>query len=166
MARPIKHDGGLYKRTGSKIWWMRYRDKAGNRQRESTLTEELGRSAEIPQRAIGASQGQQYTAGAAPRAGSHIWGLGGFLLGEFLQTAVPHYAKKTHEINELRAETPERYVRKHQTRERDRRRHRDVSSSTAQAASAQVKAKNGFVEKRHTEGNDSTSGIASGCGAC
>ena len=37
MARPVKHDGGLYKRTGSKIWWMRYRDKDGNRQRESTL---------------------------------------------------------------------------------------------------------------------------------
>ena len=29
MARPVKHDGGLYKREGSKIWWMRYRDKDG-----------------------------------------------------------------------------------------------------------------------------------------
>jgi len=27
MARPVKHDGGLYKREESKIWWMRYRDK-------------------------------------------------------------------------------------------------------------------------------------------
>ena len=40
MARPIKHDGGLYKRPGSKVWWMRYRDKAGQRQRESTRTED------------------------------------------------------------------------------------------------------------------------------
>src|SRR6478609_669531 len=24
LARPVKHDGGLYKREGSKIWWMRY----------------------------------------------------------------------------------------------------------------------------------------------
>ena len=40
MARPVKHDGGLYKRTGSKIWWMRYRDKevtaSGNRPLQKT----------------------------------------------------------------------------------------------------------------------------------
>ena len=40
MARPIKHDGGLYKREGSAIWWMQYRDKTGVRQRESTGTED------------------------------------------------------------------------------------------------------------------------------
>jgi integrase len=40
MARPIKHDGDLFKRKGSKIWWMQYRDKAGKRQRESTGTED------------------------------------------------------------------------------------------------------------------------------
>ncbi len=40
LARPVKHDGGLYKREESKIWWMRYRDKDGVRQRESTLTED------------------------------------------------------------------------------------------------------------------------------
>ena len=38
MARPVKHDGGLFPRKGSKIWWMRYRDKDGTRRRESTLT--------------------------------------------------------------------------------------------------------------------------------
>ena len=42
MARPRKHDGGLYKRQGSKVWWMRYRDKSGIRHRESTLTEDWG----------------------------------------------------------------------------------------------------------------------------
>lgn len=42
MARPVKHDGGLYKREGSKIWWMRYRDTDGGRRRESTLTEDWG----------------------------------------------------------------------------------------------------------------------------
>lgn len=36
MARPIKHDGSLYQRAGSAVWWMQYRDKAGERQREST----------------------------------------------------------------------------------------------------------------------------------
>jgi len=40
MARPSKHDGVLYKRTGSKIWWMRYRDRDGKRYLESTNTEE------------------------------------------------------------------------------------------------------------------------------
>src|ERR1035437_4488541 len=29
LAGPVKHDGSLYKREGSKIWWMRYRDKDG-----------------------------------------------------------------------------------------------------------------------------------------
>lgn len=42
MARPVKHDGGLYKREGSKIWWMWYRDKDGIRRRESTLQEDWG----------------------------------------------------------------------------------------------------------------------------
>src|SRR5580700_4587955 len=42
LARPVKHDGGLYKRDGSKVWWMRYRDKDGIRRRESTLTEDWG----------------------------------------------------------------------------------------------------------------------------
>ena len=38
----MKHDGGLYKREGSKVWWMRYRDKEGVRRLESTLTEDWG----------------------------------------------------------------------------------------------------------------------------
>ena len=42
MARPVKHDGGLYKRDESKVWWMGYRDKDGIRRRESTLTEDWG----------------------------------------------------------------------------------------------------------------------------
>ena len=42
MARPVKHDGGLYKRDGSKVLWMWYRDKDGIRRRESTLTEDWG----------------------------------------------------------------------------------------------------------------------------
>lgn len=40
MARPVKHDGGLYKREGSKVWWMAYRDKDGVRRRESTQSED------------------------------------------------------------------------------------------------------------------------------
>jgi integrase len=36
MPRPSKHDGVLYRRKESAIWWMRYRDKRGERQFEST----------------------------------------------------------------------------------------------------------------------------------
>ena len=36
MARPSKHDGVLYRRDGSQFWWMRYRDRAGQRRQEPT----------------------------------------------------------------------------------------------------------------------------------
>jgi len=38
MARPSKHDGVVYKRNDSNVWWMRYRDKTGRRRLESTNT--------------------------------------------------------------------------------------------------------------------------------
>ena len=38
MARPRKHDGVIYQRNDSRIWWMRYRDKNGRRCLESTNT--------------------------------------------------------------------------------------------------------------------------------
>ena len=39
MGRPVQHDGVVFRREGSKFWWMSYRDKTGKRQRESTFTE-------------------------------------------------------------------------------------------------------------------------------
>lgn len=36
MPRPSKHDGVLYRRKESAIWWMRYRDTCGERHFEST----------------------------------------------------------------------------------------------------------------------------------
>ena len=38
MARPNRHDGVVYKRNDSDLWWMRYRDKTGRRRLESTHT--------------------------------------------------------------------------------------------------------------------------------
>ena len=38
MARPREHDGVVYKRNDSNVWWMRYRDRAGTRCLESTNT--------------------------------------------------------------------------------------------------------------------------------
>src|SRR5580698_11659341 len=40
MARPSKHDGVLYKRQDSSIWWMRYRDRDGKRCLESTSSDD------------------------------------------------------------------------------------------------------------------------------
>ena len=40
MARPSKHDGVVYRRKDSNVWWMRYRDKSGCRRLESTHTED------------------------------------------------------------------------------------------------------------------------------
>jgi integrase len=38
MARPRKHDGVVYRRTGTQFWWMRYWDRAGTRREEPTGT--------------------------------------------------------------------------------------------------------------------------------
>lgn len=39
MARPSKHDGVVYRRKETNVWWMRYRDTSGKRHLESTGTE-------------------------------------------------------------------------------------------------------------------------------
>ena len=40
MARPSRHDGVLYQRRGSNHWWMRYRDRDGQRRQETTKTDD------------------------------------------------------------------------------------------------------------------------------
>ena len=40
MARPRKHDGVVYKRSGTTVLWMCYLDRDGKRIRESTLTQD------------------------------------------------------------------------------------------------------------------------------
>jgi integrase len=40
MARLRQHDGVVFRRKESKVWWIRYRDRNGIRRRESTLTED------------------------------------------------------------------------------------------------------------------------------
>jgi integrase len=40
MARPSRHDGVLYKRGDSNIWWMRYRDRDGKRRLETTNSDD------------------------------------------------------------------------------------------------------------------------------
>jgi integrase len=40
MGRPVEHDGAVYRRKETKFWWMRYRERDGTPQRESTSTED------------------------------------------------------------------------------------------------------------------------------
>jgi hypothetical protein len=97
MARPVKHDGGLYKRSESKIWWMQYRDKIGQRQRESTGSEDWNEAQRILRERLQARdnnslpslrRGQELTFGEWAR----------FYLENFSKP--PFRAKKTHEVNE------------------------------------------------------------------
>ncbi len=144
MARPVKHDGGLYKREGSKIWWMRYRDKDGVRQRESTLTEDWD---EAQKRLRERLQARDNNTLPALRRGQDLtFGEGSdFYLENFSRP--PFRAQKTHEVNqralkhlrkmfestklaELTADDIEMYLRK---RLKQR---------------ALVKTKDGFVEKQ------------------
>ena len=38
MPRARKYDGVVYRRTGTQIWWIRYRDRKGVARRESSQT--------------------------------------------------------------------------------------------------------------------------------
>ena len=40
MSRRIEHDGTVFRRKGTKFWWMRYRERDGSRRRESTFTDD------------------------------------------------------------------------------------------------------------------------------
>ncbi len=97
MARPIKHDGGLFKRTGSKVWWMQYRDKAGERQRESTGTEDWN---EAQQRLRERLQARDNNSLSSLRRGQELafgeWA--DFYLENFSRP--PFRALKTHEVNQ------------------------------------------------------------------
>jgi hypothetical protein len=113
LARPVKHDGGLYKREGSKIWWMRYRDKDGVRQRESTLTEDWD---EAQKRLRERLQARDNNTLPALRRGQDLtfgeWS--DFYLEKFLPAAIPRAEDPRSES--ARAEAPEKDVREHQTR--------------------------------------------------
>ena len=97
MARPVKHDGSLYKREGSKVWWMRYRDKEGVRQRESTFTEDWD---EAQKRLRERLQARDNNTLLALRRGQDLkfgeWS--DFYLENFSKP--PFRAPKTHEVNQ------------------------------------------------------------------
>lgn len=97
MARPIKHDGSLYKRAGSAVWWMQYRDKAGARQRESTGTEDWDEAQKRLRERLGARDNN--TLSSLRRGQDLAFGeWAEFYLQNF--SAPPFRALKTHEVNQ------------------------------------------------------------------
>ena len=97
MARPIKHDGGLYKRQGSAIWWMQYRDKSGIRQRESTGTEDWNEAQQSLRERL---QARDNNTLPAIRRG-HDLGFGEWADSYLEKFSKPPFrAPKTHGVNE------------------------------------------------------------------
>ena len=97
MARPRKHDGGLFRRDGSKFWWMQYRDNDGVRHRESTFTEDWEEAQRLLRERL---QARDSNALPALRRGKSLtfgeWA--DFYLENFSQP--PFRAPKTHEVNQ------------------------------------------------------------------
>ena len=86
-GKTSKHDGGLYKREGSKIWWMWYRDKGGVRRRESTLTEDWDEAQKCLRERLQARDNN--TLPALRRGRNLLLGSGRIFIGELLQAAIP-----------------------------------------------------------------------------
>ena len=143
MARPVKHDGGLYKRDGSKIWWMWYRDKEGVRQRESTLTEDWTEAQKYLRERLQARDNN--TLPALHRGQDLNFGeWADFYLENFSKP--PFRAQKTHEVNER--------ALKHLRTMFDNTRLAEFTADDIEAylrsrlkARVLVKAKDGFVKK-------------------
>src|ERR1700743_3879719 len=97
MARPSKHDGVVYRRKDSKIWWMRYRDRDGIRRLESTNTDDW-QEAQRQLRERLQARGNKTL--ATVRRGEQLtfgeWA--DFFIDNYSKP--PHRAVKTHEVNE------------------------------------------------------------------
>jgi len=98
MARPSKHDGVVYRRNDSNIWWMRYRDRSGSRHLESTHTEDWQEAQrQLRERLQARDDGTLPTV----RRGEHL------TFGEWVEFFMEHYSKppiraaKTHRANQM-----------------------------------------------------------------
>jgi hypothetical protein len=87
MARPGRHDGVLYERTNSSVWWMRYRDRDGRRCLETTGTEDWQ---EAQRKLRGRLQARDQNTLPTVRRGEKllIQRMGGFFPGELF--SAPH----------------------------------------------------------------------------
>lgn len=102
MARPSRHDGVVYQRNDSKIWWMRYRDKSGCRRLESTQTEDWQEAQRQLRERLQARDNNTLD---IVRKGEQL------LFSEWADFFLEHYSKppiraaKTHEANESALKT-------------------------------------------------------------
>ena len=86
MPRARKYDGVVYRRAGTAIWWIRYRDRSGVARRESSLTadwQEANKKA--PRTAAGEGRKSPRRRSKGRDLGFRT--MGGFLSGEPFQTA-------------------------------------------------------------------------------
>ena len=97
MARPSKHDGVVYRRNDSKVWWMRYRDRSGGRRLESTHTEDWQDAQRQLRERLHARDNNTL---ATVRKGEHL------TFNDWADFFVENYSKppiraeKTHEVND------------------------------------------------------------------
>ena len=97
MARPSRHDGVVYQRNDSKIWWMRYRDRSGRRRLESTQTEDWQEAQRQLRERLQARDNNTLD---VVRKGEQL------LFSEWAEFFLEHYSRppiraaKTHEANE------------------------------------------------------------------
>ena len=138
MARPRKHDGVLFRRSGTQLWWMRYRDRDGTRRHESTGTTDWKEANQKLRDRLQARDGNILD---VVRKGEQL------AFGEWAEAFLDNYtkpplrARKTHEANvrgvmhltrafgafklaDLSAEAIEEYLRR-RLRQRVRRKTRD-----------------------------------------
>jgi len=133
----------LYKREGSKIWWMRYRDTDGIRRRESTLTEDWDDAQRCLRERLQARDNN--TLPALRRSRDLVFGeWSDFYLENFSRP--PFRAPKTHEVNQR--------ALKHLRKMFENTRLADMTADDIEMylrrrlkQRALVKAKDGFVEK-------------------
>ena len=97
-----RHDGVVYRRNDSKIWWMRYCDKSGCRRLESTQTEDRQEAQRQLREPLQARDNNTLD---IVRKGEQL------LFGEWADFILEHYSKppiraaKTHEANESALKT-------------------------------------------------------------
>ena len=96
MSRPILHDGTVFRREGTKFWWMRYHERDGTLRRESTFTDDWHQAQKKLRERLQARDGNILQ---IVREGEHL----GF--GEWTEFFMENYSKppfrtiKTHIAN-------------------------------------------------------------------
>jgi hypothetical protein len=86
MPRARKYEGVVYRRAGTEIWWIRYRDRNGIARRESSLTADWQEASKKLRERL---QARDDNLLEVVRKGGTLGfrAMGGFLLGELFQIA-------------------------------------------------------------------------------